>query len=91
MIAIDLWQTAAAISGITYTVGNLHQLRVTIRTRETDGLSLPQWVMFFLRIGCVDCILYAFEPVDDGICLYNRNGMLRRTCAFDFKIQEFAG
>jgi len=47
MIAIDLWQTAAAISGITYTVGNIHQLRITIKTRKTDGLSLPQWVMFF--------------------------------------------
>jgi len=45
---MDLWQLAAALAGIIYTVGNIHQLRVTIRTRKTDGLSLPQWMMFFV-------------------------------------------
>jgi uncharacterized protein with PQ loop repeat len=47
MVGIDYWQTAAAIAGVTYTVGNIHQLRVTLKTRKTDGLSLPQWLMFF--------------------------------------------
>jgi len=43
---VDFWQASAAFAGIIYTVGNIHQLRLTLKTRKTDGLSLPQWLMF---------------------------------------------
>jgi len=46
METIDFWQAAAALAGITYTVGNIHQVRLTLKTRNTDGLSLPQWLLF---------------------------------------------
>jgi len=47
MVEIDFWQTSATLAGITYTTGNIQQLRLTLKTRKTDGLSLPQWLMFF--------------------------------------------
>jgi len=47
METIDFWQAAAALAGITYTVGNIHQVRFTLKTQRADGLSLPQWLMFF--------------------------------------------
>jgi len=43
---VDFWQTAAALAGVIYTLGNIHQVRLTLQTRKTDGLSLPQWLMF---------------------------------------------
>jgi len=43
---MDFWQSAAALAGIIYTVGNIHQVLLTLKTRKTDGLSLPQWLMF---------------------------------------------
>jgi len=43
---VDFWQATAALAGIIYTVGNIHQVRLTLKTRKTDGLSLPQWLMF---------------------------------------------
>jgi len=46
MEIIDVWQTAAALAGVIYTLGNIHQVRLTLKTRKTDGLSLPQWLMF---------------------------------------------
>jgi len=44
--SIDFWQAAAAFAGVTYTVGNIHQVRLTLKTQRADGLSLPQWLLF---------------------------------------------
>ena len=46
MAVIDFWQAAAALAGVIYTLGNIHQVRLTLKTRNTDGLSLPQWLLF---------------------------------------------
>jgi len=43
---IDVWQMMGALAAASFTVGFVDQLRVTIKTRNVDGLSLLQWAIF---------------------------------------------
>ena len=43
---IDLWQLMGALAASAFTVGFVDQLRVTLKTRCVDGVSLLQWVVF---------------------------------------------
>ena len=43
---IDIWQMMGALAAASFTVGFVDQLRVTIKTRNVDGLSLLQWAIF---------------------------------------------
>jgi len=43
---IDTWQVIGALAATAFTVGFVDQLRMTIKTRNVDGLSLLQWAIF---------------------------------------------
>jgi len=43
---IDTWQVIGALAATAFTVGFIDQLRVTLKTRCVDGVSLLQWVVF---------------------------------------------
>jgi len=44
--SLDFWQLSASIAAAAFTLGNLDQLRMTYKTRNVDGLSLVQWIVF---------------------------------------------
>lgn len=43
---IDIWQMMGSMAALAFTVGFVDQLRITYKTREVEGLSLLQWVVF---------------------------------------------
>jgi len=43
---IDGWQMMGSLAALAFTVGFLDQLRMTYKTRNVDGLSLLQWLVF---------------------------------------------
>ena len=43
---MDYWQLLGSIAALAFTVGFMDQLRVTYKTRDVDGLSLLQWMVF---------------------------------------------
>ncbi|TLS67845.1 hypothetical protein FE236_08250 [Mariprofundus erugo] len=43
---IDLWQLLGSAAALSFTLGFVDQLRITFKTREVDGLSLLQWLVF---------------------------------------------
>ena len=45
-MVIDAWQMMGSIAALAFTLGFMGQLRVTFKTRDVDGLSLLQWVVF---------------------------------------------
>jgi len=45
-MTIDIWQTMGSIAALAFTVGFVDQLRMTFKTRDVDGLSLLQWMVF---------------------------------------------
>jgi MtN3 and saliva related transmembrane protein len=44
--AIDIWQLLGSLAALAFTVGFVDQLRMTIKTRDVDGISMMQWVVF---------------------------------------------
>ncbi|MDQ6969439.1 MAG: PQ-loop domain-containing transporter [Mariprofundus sp.] len=45
---IDAWQMMGSLAALAFTVGFLDQLRMTYKTRNVDGLSFFQWLVFSL-------------------------------------------
>ncbi len=45
---MDYWQLASALAASFFTFGFLDQCRLSYQTRNVEGLSLPQWLLFFL-------------------------------------------
>ena len=45
---MDYWQLCGTIASIAFTVGFVDQLRATYQTRNVEGLSLLQWLVFTL-------------------------------------------
>jgi len=45
---IDAWQMMGSVAALAFTVGFLDQLRMTYKTRNVEGLSLFQWLVFVL-------------------------------------------
>ncbi|GAV20911.1 hypothetical protein MMIC_P1887 [Mariprofundus micogutta] len=48
MESIDGWQVIGSIAAAIFTLGFVDQLRVTLSTRNVDGLSIIQWCVFCL-------------------------------------------
>jgi len=46
VIEIDYWQLSGTVAAIAFTLGFLDQLRVTYKTRNVEGLSALQWLVF---------------------------------------------
>jgi len=47
-VDIDLWQVMGSIAATAFTLGFIDQLRLTLKTRKVDGVSILQWVVFSL-------------------------------------------
>jgi len=45
-MGIDYWQLCGTFAAVAFTVGFIDQLRTTYQTRNVDGLSLIQWLVF---------------------------------------------
>ncbi|NWF37058.1 hypothetical protein [Mariprofundus sp. KV] len=43
---IDLWQMMGSLAALAFTLGFVDQLRITCKTRDVDGLSRLQWMVF---------------------------------------------
>jgi len=43
---IDIWQLMGSVAALAFTLGFLDQLRITYTTRDVDGLSRLQWMVF---------------------------------------------
>jgi len=50
-VSIDLWQVIGSIAATAFTLGFVDQLRMTLKTRDMDGLSLIQWCVFAAASG----------------------------------------
>ena len=50
-MVIDVWQMMGSIAALAFTLGFLDQLRLTFKTRNVDGLSLLQWMVFAAASG----------------------------------------
>jgi len=46
---IDIWQIAGTIAALAFTAGFIDQLRVTFKTKDVNGISLIQWIVFALH------------------------------------------
>jgi len=44
--SLDIWQLLGTLAAASFTVGFVDQLRLTYKTRNVDGLSLMQWIVF---------------------------------------------
>jgi len=44
--SLDVWQVLGTLAAASFTVGFIDQLRLTYKTRNVDGLSLMQWIVF---------------------------------------------
>jgi len=45
-VDIDLWQMMGSLAALAFTLGFVDQLRITYKTRDVDGLSRLQWMVF---------------------------------------------
>jgi len=45
-VNIDIWQMMGSVAALAFTIGFIDQLRLTYKTRNVDGLSLMQWMVF---------------------------------------------
>ena len=43
---IDIWQLMGSLAAGFFTLGFVDQLRLTLKTKDVDGLSLIQWFLF---------------------------------------------
>ena len=43
---IDVWQMMGSLAALAFTLGYIGQLRTTYKTRNVDGLSMLQWMVF---------------------------------------------
>ncbi|WP_038250931.1 SemiSWEET family sugar transporter [Ghiorsea bivora] len=43
---MDYWQLCGTVASVAFTVGFVGQLRTTYQTRNVEGLSLLQWLVF---------------------------------------------
>jgi MtN3 and saliva related transmembrane protein len=48
---IDAWQMMGSIAALAFSLGFLDQLRITFKSRNVDGLSLLQWMVFAAASG----------------------------------------
>jgi len=48
---IDIWQVMGSLAALAFTVGFVDQLRMTFKTRDVDGLSTLQWLVFAAASG----------------------------------------
>lgn len=48
---IDIWQVVGSVAATIFSVGFVDQLRVTLKTKNVDGLSIIQWLIFSLASG----------------------------------------
>ena len=48
---IDYWQLLGSMAALAFIVGFVGQLRMTLKTRNVDGLSLLQWIVFAAASG----------------------------------------
>jgi len=46
LIIIDYWQVCGSLAAVAFTIGFVDQVRKTYKTRNVDGLSLVQWLVF---------------------------------------------
>jgi len=44
--SLDIWQLLGTLAAAAFTVSFVDQLRLTCKTRNVDGLSLMQWMVF---------------------------------------------
>jgi len=50
-VDIDGWQMMGSLAALAFTLGFIDQLRITWKTRNVDGLSLVQWIVFAAASG----------------------------------------
>jgi len=50
-VDIDGWQMMGSLAAFSFTLGFIDQLRITWKTRNVDGLSLVQWIVFATASG----------------------------------------
>lgn len=50
-MGIDIWQVMGSLAATAFSLGFIDQLRLTVKTRKVDGLSLLQWLMFATASG----------------------------------------
>jgi len=82
---IDTWQVIGALAATAFTVGFVDQLRMTIKTRNVDGLSLLQWAIFTTAsaiftvyyIHLDQWIMVAVSTFGTGCCLMQSVMILR--------------
>jgi len=48
---IDAWQMIGSMAALAFSLGFLDQLRMTFKTRNVEGLSLLQWLVFAAASG----------------------------------------
>lgn len=48
MIETDVWEALASIAAVAFIIGFIDQIRVILSTRHVDGLSISQWLVFFV-------------------------------------------
>jgi len=80
---IDIWQMMGSIAALAFTVGFVDQLRITYRTRDVEGLSLLQWVVFTVASGMfsvyyihLDQWLMVTVSVFGTLCCFTIIGMI---------------
>jgi len=47
-VDIDVWQVMGSLAAAFFSLGFVDQLRVTLKIKDVDGLSLIQWLLFSL-------------------------------------------
>ena len=45
-LEIDIWQMMGSLAALAFTIGFVDQLRITFKTRNVEGVSLLQWIVF---------------------------------------------
>jgi len=45
-VNIDVWQIMGSLAALAFTLGFLDQVRITFKTRNVDGISMIQWIVF---------------------------------------------
>ncbi|MDX8405130.1 MAG: PQ-loop domain-containing transporter [Mariprofundus sp.] len=48
---IDLWQMMGSVAALAFSVSFVDQLRITCKTRNVEGISLFQWMVFAAASG----------------------------------------
>jgi len=50
-MSLDIWQYAASTAGMMFNISFVTQIRMTMKTRNVEGLSFSQWAIFALGSG----------------------------------------